>query len=119
MPTSYIPLLIFALLSAAFPFVALAVVRRMRAGVDSTEAMFHADDSEIAPGSPSRGEYSGRFYVVAVMFVIFDVATIFLFPWAVKFAELGVYGLLTMLLFLGALIAGYFWLYRVGALDWT
>jgi NADH:ubiquinone oxidoreductase subunit 3 (subunit A) len=37
----------------------------------------------------------------------------------VKFAELGVYGLLTMLLFLGALIAGYFWLYRVGALDWT
>lgn len=119
MPAPYIPLLIFALLSAAFPFVALAVVRRMRAGMDSAEATFQADESEIAPKLPPRAEYSGRFYLVAVMFVIFDVATIFLFPWAVKFSELGVYGLLTMLLFLGVLIAGYFWLYRVGALDWT
>jgi NADH-quinone oxidoreductase subunit A len=47
------------------------------------------------------------------------VETIFLFPWAVKFQELGAYGLVTMVAFLGILIVGYVWLYKKGALDWV
>ena len=67
----------------------------------------------------ARGRYSVRFYMVAILFVIFDVETIFLFPWAIKYGQLGVYGLVTMLVFLGILIIGYVWLYRKGALDWV
>ena len=59
-----------------------------------------------------------RFYIVAILFVIFDVETVFLFPWAVQYRVLGIYGLISMFVFLGILIVGYIWLYRKGALEW-
>ena len=74
----------------------------------------------------TRGRYSVRFYIVAILFVIFDVETTFLFPWAVLFStrEEGfrlepVYALASMFVFLGILIIGYVWLYRKGALEWV
>jgi len=51
--------------------------------------------------------------------VVFDVETIFLFPWAVKFKTLGRFGLMEMLIFLGILIVGYIWIWKKGALDWV
>jgi NADH-quinone oxidoreductase subunit A len=51
--------------------------------------------------------------------VIFDVETIFLFPWAVKFKALGVFGLVEMLVFLGVLVVGYVWIWKKGALEWV
>jgi NADH-quinone oxidoreductase subunit A len=59
-----------------------------------------------------------RFYVVAILFVVFDVETVFLYPWAVQFQVLGLFGLVEMLVFLGILIVGYVWLWKRGALDW-
>ena len=76
--------------------------------------------------SDARGRYSVRFYIIAILFVIFDVETIFLFPWAVLFStrEEGfrlspLYGLASMFVFLGILIVGYVWLFRKGALEWV
>ena len=76
--------------------------------------------------SDSRGRYSVRFYIIAILFVIFDVETIFLFPWAVLYStgEEGyqlppLYGLLCMCVFLGILIIGYIWLFRKRALEWV
>jgi NADH-quinone oxidoreductase subunit A len=68
-----------------------------------------------------------RFYIVAILFVIFDVETVFLFPWAIVYAHTHtgiyftspLYGLVTMFTFLGILIIGYVWLYRKGALEWV
>ena len=60
-----------------------------------------------------------RFYIVAILFVVFDVETIFLFPWAVQFKLLGVFGLLEMGIFLGILIVGYIWIWKKGALEWV
>jgi NADH-quinone oxidoreductase subunit A len=67
-----------------------------------------------------------RFYIVAILFVIFDVETTFLFPWAVLFSTRHegfrlepVYALASMFVFLGILIIGYVWLYRKGALEWV
>ena len=57
--------------------------------------------------------------LVAMLFVIFDVETVFLFPWAVIMDELALFGLIEMLIFLGILIVGYFYAWRRGALDWT
>jgi NADH-quinone oxidoreductase subunit A len=58
-------------------------------------------------------------YDSAILFVIFDVETIFLFPWAVKFKALGMFGLIEMLVFLGILIVGYVWIWKKGALEWV
>jgi len=60
-----------------------------------------------------------RFYIIAMLFVIFDVETMFLFPWAIKFKSLGLVGLISMFVFLGILLVGYIWLYKKGALDWA
>jgi NADH-quinone oxidoreductase subunit A len=59
-----------------------------------------------------------RFYLVAVMFILFDIEVIFFYPWAVAFRQLGVFGLVQMLIFIGILFAGYIWVWKKGALDW-
>jgi NADH-quinone oxidoreductase subunit A len=60
-----------------------------------------------------------RFYIIAILFVIFDVETVFLFPWAVQYQVLGLLGLVEMLVFLGILIVGYIWIWKRGALEWV
>jgi len=67
----------------------------------------------------TRGRYSVRFYLVAILFVIFDVETIFLLPWAIQYNVLGLFGLIEMLVFLAILIVGYIWVFRQGALKWA
>jgi NADH-quinone oxidoreductase subunit A len=59
-----------------------------------------------------------RYYIIAILFVVFDVETIFLFPWAVKFKYFGLFGLFEMLIFLVILIVGYIWVWKKGALEW-
>jgi NADH-quinone oxidoreductase subunit A len=119
MPSQYIPILIYALLAAAFPAVTLIVFKFIRPDMKPGGAKLEPYECGVPPEGNARGRYSVRFYMVAILFVIFDVETIFLFPWAIKYGQLGVYGLVTMLVFLGILIIGYVWLYRKGALDWV
>ena len=64
-------------------------------------------------------QFKIQYYIFALVFVVFDVETVFLFPWAVKYGELGLYGLVTMMVFLGILLVGYVWLYKKGALEWV
>ena len=67
----------------------------------------------------ARARYSARFYIVAMLFVLFDVEVIFIFPWAVAFDALGFYGLVGMLLFIALLLIGYVHAWRKGALEWV
>ncbi len=119
MPSQYIPILIYALLAAAFPAVTLIVFKFIRPDMKPNGVKLEPYECGVPPEGNARGRYSVRFYMVAILFVIFDVETIFLFPWAIKFGQLGVYGLVTMWVFLGILLIGYVWLYRKGALDWV
>ena len=73
----------------------------------------------IDPIDSSRGRYTVRYYIIAILFVVFDVETIFLFPWAVKFKLFGLFGLIEMLVFLAILIVGYIWIWGKGALEWV
>ena len=59
-----------------------------------------------------------RFYLVAVLFILFDIEVVFFLPWAVTFKELGLYGFVQMLVFIGILLAGYVWVWKKGALEW-
>jgi NADH-quinone oxidoreductase subunit A len=118
MPRQYIPVLIFAVLAALFPAATLLIFQLIRPDSGAIGAKLKPYECGIAPESDSRGRYSVRFYIVAILFVIFDVETVFLFPWAVDYRLLGIYGLISMFVFLGILIVGYVWLYRKGALEW-
>jgi NADH-quinone oxidoreductase subunit A len=119
MPGQYIPLLIFAILTAAFFAVTLVVLKYIRPDKPASGAKLEPYECGVPPEGTARGRYSVRFYIVAMLFVIFDVETIFLFPWAVQYSHLGAYGLVTMAVFLGILLVGYVWLYKKGALDWV
>ena len=69
--------------------------------------------------TPVQPRYTARFYIVAMLFVIFDIEAIFLFPWAVLFTQLGLYGFLEMLVFIALLFVGYIYAWRKGALEWV
>lgn len=114
----YIPILVLAIL--AFGFAAFSVTVGTFAGPKRwNKAKLEAYECGIKAASDSRGRYTVRFYIIAILFVIFDVETIFLFPWAVTYGAMGLYGLVSMFVFLGILIIGYIWLYKKGALDWV
>ncbi len=119
MPSQYVPIFIFAALAAAFPAVTLILFKYIRPDSTAGGAKLKPYECGIPPESDARGRYSVRFYIVAILFVIFDVETIFLFPWAVEYGALGLYGLVTMFVFLGILVIGYVWLYKKGALEWV
>jgi len=118
MPRQYIPILIYAVLAAAFPGVTLMIFKLIRPDSRADGAKLEPYECGVPTESDSRGRYSVRFYIIAILFVIFDVEIIFLFPWAIRYSFLGTYGLFTMLVFLGILIVGYILLFRKGALDW-
>ena len=66
----------------------------------------------------ARMKFDVRFYLVAILFIIFDLEVAFLFPWAVAFGEVGVYGFWSMMVFLGVLTVGFVYEWRKGALEW-
>ena len=66
----------------------------------------------------SWGRFSVKFYMVAVLFILFDIEAVFLYPWAVAFRQLGLYGLVEMVLFIAILLAGYLYLLKKRALEW-
>ena len=67
---------------------------------------------------PARKRISIHFYVVAMLFILFDIEAAFLYPWAVLFRSLGLFGFVEMLIFLGVLVAGYIYCWRRGGLQW-
>ncbi len=118
MPANYVPVFLFvALIVIAIPLT-LVLARLVQPRKPSkTKAM--AYECGVDPIGDSRGRYTVRFYIIAILFVVFDVETIFLFPWAVQYKALGLFGLVEMLVFLGILIAGYVWVWKKGALEWV
>ncbi len=118
MPRDYIPILIFVVVAAAFPIVTLLVAKLIRPSAPG-KTKLEAYECGIVAETDTRGRYSIRFYLVAILFVIFDVETIFLLPWAIQFDVLGLFGLIEMLVFLAILIVGYIWLFRQRALKWA
>jgi NADH-quinone oxidoreductase subunit A len=72
----------------------------------------------VEPVGNARARFSVKFYLVAVLFILFDIEAVFLYPWAVTFRQLGLYGLIEMTLFILILFVGYVYLLKKRALDW-
>jgi len=118
MPREYLPILIFLAIAMAFPVVAIVAARLIRPSAPFL-AKLEAYECGIKAASDSRGRYTVRFYIIAILFVIFDVETIFLFPWAVRYKQLGWFGVAEVAVFLAILAVGYIWAYKKGALEWV
>jgi NADH-quinone oxidoreductase subunit A len=118
MPARYVPIFIFLVIAILFPVVTLAAARLIRPAVPS-RVKSEAYECGIQAASNSRGRYTVRFYIIAILFVIFDVEAVFLFPWAVRFKQLGWFGVAEVAVFLAILVVAYIWAYKKGALEWV
>ncbi len=117
----YLPILIFLFvavgLSALFVFLPMGVSR-----LTGTHQPDAEKNSEYECGFPAfedpRSQFDVRFYLIAILFIIFDLEVAFLFPWAVAFEEVGLFGFWAMIIFLAVLTIGFVYEWRKGALEW-
>ena len=73
----------------------------------------------IAPTGDARGRFTVKFYLVAMLFILFDIEAIFLYPWAVVYKQLKMFAFLEMLVFVVLILAGFFFIWKKGVLDWA
>jgi NADH-quinone oxidoreductase subunit A len=118
MPQNYVPIFIFLAVVGVLIPVTLLITKIIRTQSPNRIKLMPYECG-IDPYDDARGRYTVRYYIIAILFVIFDVETIFLFPWAVKFKALGRFGLIEILVFLVILIVGYVWVWKKGALEWV
>ena len=115
----YFPILIFAVLAAALPLGTILVARAVQRR-HPNPAKLEPYECGIEPSTDAFDtRFSVRYFLIAVLFVVFDVETIFLFPWAIMFNRLGLFGLIEMMIFLAILVVGYFYCWKRKALDWA
>ena len=116
--SQYLPIVILAALATLFALLSLFASRLVRPDA-ANPAKLAPYESGIEPGRVPSGErFSVKFYVVAMLFIIFDIETIFLFPWAVGFRQLGLFGLGEMAVFIALVFVAYVYIWRQGGLDW-
>jgi NADH-quinone oxidoreductase subunit A len=115
--TDYLPIVIFIALAAAF-MLALMVAPFVVAYKNPDPAKVSAYECGFEAFDDARMKFDVRFYLVAILFIIFDLEVAFLFPWAVSFGELGWFGFWSMMIFLGVLTVGFVYEWKKGALEW-
>lgn len=114
---SYFPILAFVVLALGFGVATLALSALVHPKYPEAEKL-SVYECGSEPFSDSRMPFPVRYYVIAMLFVIFDIEVIFLYPWAVTFDQLGVIGLIEMLIFIGLFVVAYVYAWRKGALEW-
>jgi len=114
----YLPILVFLILALVISFGAIFMSLAL-----GKHSPYPEKDSTyecgFEPFDESRGKFEVKFYLVAILFIIFDLEIIFLFPWAVAFFELGQTGFWSMMFFLLVLTIGFVYEWMKGALDWN
>lgn len=114
---NYLPIALMFLLAAGF--VALTMVATHWLGPKrKTKVKLESFECGIEPRGNARQPFPIRYFLVAILFVLFDVEVIFMYPWAVNFKDLGVTGFLQMLVFLTLLLVGFFYIIKKKALEW-
>jgi len=116
-PLNYVPIVIFVLIGVAFGVVSLLLGWLVR-----PNRPYRAKLLPYESGSPlfmdARIQFPMRYYIIAMLFVIFDIEIVFMFPWAVVFKKLGLLGLVEMGLFIAILVVGFWYVWKKGALEW-
>jgi NADH-quinone oxidoreductase subunit A len=118
MPSTYIPIAIFIVIATVFALVTMGLSILLHP-TRYNKAKFEPYECGIEPVTGARDRYSVRYYLVAMLFVIFDVETVFMFPWAVIMDKLLLFGLIEMVVFIFILLVGYYYAWQEGALEWA
>ncbi|WP_235587119.1 NADH-quinone oxidoreductase subunit A [Ferroacidibacillus organovorans] len=115
---AFIFILVFLVLAIALPIGALAVLGPLLRPNKPSKAKNSTYESGLEPIGDARSRYNVRYYLFALMFVIFDVEIIFLYPWAVSYLTLGVFGYVEMMIFVVLLMIGLIYAWRKKVLEW-
>ncbi len=118
---AYLPILFLVILSTGFAVASMFVASKLSPR-KWTPAKLDPYECGIVPeeGSDPGGErFPVKFYLLAMLFIIFDIETVFLYPWAVAFKELALFGLIEMGVFMAILIAAYIYVWKRGGLEWA
>ena len=113
----YLPIIIFLVLALGLS-CAFVVVNFILSPKKPDPEKLSAYECGFEPFEDSRMEFDVRFYLVAILFIIFDLEIAFLFPWAITLGITGIFGFWSMMLFLGVLTIGFIYEWKKGALDW-
>ena len=114
----YLPILMFVIVGIGFAAVTLGLSEIIVPRKSSAKKMAPYECG-LEPVGNARSRVEVKFYLVAVLFILFDIEAVFMYPWAVAFRQLGLYGLVEMILFVVILLIGYFYLLQKKALDWN
>ena len=117
-PQTYFPVLVQIAIAVAVAAgligVSALLGKRARSPLKDTPY-----ESGIAPTGSARERFSVKFYLVGMIFILFDIEAVFLYPWAMVFRELKMFAFVEMLLFVALILVGYFYVWKKGALDWS
>lgn len=115
---SYAPILLHLLIAAGLS-AGLILVSWLLGERKPNPNKLGAYECGILPTGDARQPFAVKFYLVAMLFILFDVEAVFFFPWAVIYRDLGWFGFIEMLVYILILLAGYIYLWKKGALDWS
>ena len=114
---SYVP--IFVMVAGGIAFgVVMVKLNEWFGPRRPSEEKLSTYESGMEPIRSAHERFSVKYYMVAVLFILFDIEVVFLYPWAVSFKQLGVGGFVEMVVFIGIVLIGYFYVWRKGALEW-
>ena len=116
-PYEYLPILVIMMISVMFSVVVILVGSIFRLARPYKEKLL-IYESGNPPVGETRERFSIKFYIIAMLFVVFDVEAVFLYPWALVFDSIGLYAVIEMMLFIVMLLIGYVYAWKKEAFDW-
>jgi NADH-quinone oxidoreductase subunit A len=117
--SEYLPILVLAALAFLFAVASLFASSLLRPNRPNPVKLMPYECGNDPVRLPEGERFPVKFYVVAMLFIIFDIETVFLFPWAVEFRNLGLFGLVEMAIFIALVFVAYAYVWRKGGLDWA
>lgn len=117
LPVHYLPVVVFLVIGATFGIGILTFSRLLRPQRPYPEKLI-TYESGITPFMDARQKFSIRYYIIGMLFLIFDIEAVFLYPWAVAYDGIGLFGFVEMVIFILILVVGYVYAWKKGALEW-
>jgi NADH-quinone oxidoreductase subunit A len=117
LPENFLPVVVFLLLGLAVGVGMLAFSWILRPRNPYPDKLL-TYESGITPLTDAHQKFSIRYYIIAMLFLIFDIEAVFMYPWAVAYNHIGMYGFVEMVIFIAILFVGYLYAWKKGALEW-
>ena len=116
---AYLPILFLVILSSLFAVASMVAAARLSPKKWTPAKLLPYECGIVPEETDEKERFPVKFYLVAMLFIIFDIETAFMYPWAVAFKEMALFGLAEMAVFVGLLVAAYVYVWKSGGLEWA